>query len=78
MIYIEIATNNEVDIKKRLEELLTNTLPILDNILPSDAFIDPTLPNTPESYVCGCKSGYSGNGLNCTGTFFFFSTFTLQ
>ena len=27
--------------------------------------------NTVGSYNCSCKSGYSGNGLNCTGNHFF-------
>ena len=25
--------------------------------------------NTQGSYICSCKSKYSGNGLNCEGTF---------
>jgi len=29
--------------------------------------------NTPGSFSCACKPGYSGNGLNCTGIFLFSS-----
>jgi len=34
-----------------------------------DANADCT--NTIGSRTCTCKSGYSGNGLNCAGIFFF-------
>jgi len=36
--------------------------------------------NTPGSYSCACKSGYLGNGFNCTGisSFFFFPSFFLN
>jgi len=28
---------------------------------------DAICTNTPGSFNCACKSGYSGNGFNCTG-----------
>jgi len=28
--------------------------------------------NTDGSFSCECNTGYSGDGFNCTGTFFFF------
>ena len=31
-----------------------------------------TCTNTIGSFNCACKSGYSGNGVSCTGIFFFF------
>jgi len=36
---------------------------------------DAICTNTIGSYVCSCKTGYSGNGFNCTGNLNFFSIF---
>ena len=30
-----------------------------------------TCTNTPGSFSCACKLGYSGNGFDCTGIFYF-------
>jgi len=33
--------------------------------------------NIQGSFSCACKPGYSGDGFNCTGIFFFFFPFFL-
>ena len=34
-----------------------------------------TCTNTPGSFTCACKTGYTGNGVTCTGELFFFFSF---
>ena len=33
--------------------------------------------NTPGSYTCTCNDGYTGDGMNCIGTFLFLYTLTV-
>jgi len=37
-----------------------------------DCHAQATCTNTIGSFTCACKTGYSGNGVTCTGTFFFY------
>jgi len=50
--------NKQIDI----DECLTNNGGCSPNALCT---------NTPGSRNCTCKAGYSGNGVNCAGTFLF-------
>lgn len=34
-----------------------------------------TCSNSPGGYSCSCKTGYSGDGRTCTGSYFFFCIF---
>jgi len=36
---------------------------------------EATCTNTPGSFSCSCKSGYQGNGFDCSGTFSFISIY---
>ena len=62
---IKIKKKQKIDIN----ECLTNN---------GGCHTNATCTNTIGSFTCACKSGYSGNGRNCSGTeiFFFFLFFS--
>ena len=40
-----------------------------DECLKSPCDVNALCTNTPGSFRCQCKTGYSGNGFTCTGTY---------
>ena len=40
------------------------------NVDNCDVDTRATCSNTPGSFTCACKAGYSGNGITCVGSYF--------
>ena len=59
----EVNQNELTNINTDVNECLTNN---------GGCHINANCTNTIGSFICECKTGYSGDGFDCEGIFFFF------